>query len=117
MPVDFEATLRRNFDALADGDIATIFATWSPDGRYDNAMVGAAAVGAEAVQARIALLAADLREHGERMVIDRVTSAASHAVVEWHIQPLDADVRGVHVVEFDAAGLITTMVVYHARAV
>lgn len=113
----FAETLRRNFEALGRGDVDGILATWSATGRYDNPMVGAPAVGKDAVRARITLFADDLVEHRERIVVDRVTAAERHAVVEWHIEPTDANVRGVHVVEFDEAGLIAAMVVYTARAV
>ncbi len=111
----FESLLRRNFAALAQGDVNSIMSTWSENGRSDNAAVGASVVGKAAVKNRITLLTLEFKERGETMTIDRVTEGSSHAIIEWHIEPTSGDFRGIHVVEFGEDGLIESMIVYHVR--
>jgi ketosteroid isomerase-like protein len=109
--------MRAVFDALARDDMDDLISYWAADGVYFNPTVGPAAEGREAVKATIAAMSTRLRSRGEMLAVDRVTEVAgsepTRLFAEWHVDGGPAPGRlGVHVVLFNAEGLLSRVTVF-----
>jgi hypothetical protein len=109
--MSLESTMRAAFDGVNAYDADAIMKVWNPDGVYDNPTVGPAAQGFDAVRACMVRLCDGVRGRGQQLVVDRVTTGASHVVAEWHVEPATG-AKGVHVAEFDDAGRLRHVTVY-----
>ena len=106
-----ELTMRAAFDGVNAYDPDAIMSCWNPEGVYDNPNVGPAATGFDAIRACMVKLCDGVRTRGQKLVVDRVTTGATHVVAEWHVEPATG-VMGVHVAEFDDAGRLARVTVY-----
>lgn len=109
------------FDALAADDMEELGSHWAEDGIYNNPALGPAAVGKAAVVETVGGLSKGLLSRGETLQVDRLTAVPgenpARAYAEWHVECQDQTsprhgLRGIHVVEFNEAGLFHRVTVF-----